>query len=192
MLAFAAMMEGRRELALSAASGLDRDVPRGFLRQYAGFADGLMATPLHGMIRFGMWDEILAAPAPASFQKMSIASRHYARGVALSALGRTGQARAELEVFEQAATRVPEDWTVGNNKASEILSLERQMLREDLLHHPGNGWALLGLELALREQGRMGEADATAQLLAAAWTRADVQPSSSCYCQPGRALAGGS
>ncbi|MEE4360007.1 MAG: hypothetical protein V2I63_00635 [Pseudomonadales bacterium] len=46
--------------------------------------------------------------------------------------------------------------------------------RADLALMPENGWALRGLELALRAQGRDQEADAVAERFAAAWAHADV------------------
>jgi tetratricopeptide (TPR) repeat protein len=56
---------------------------------------------------------------------------------------------------------------------------------EDLAKNPNNGWALLGLEKARRMQRKTeGLADLTRRRKAA-WSRADVQPTSSCYCEPG-------
>jgi tetratricopeptide (TPR) repeat protein len=137
MLAFAAMMEGRYATAMEAGRALDAEVPADFLRDYAAFADGLMATPLHVMIRFGRWEDVLAVPEPAEFRKMSRAMRHYARGVALSALGRVAEARAEEARFEAAAAEVPEDWKVGNNDAAEVLALARHMLQGEILYREG-------------------------------------------------------
>jgi len=54
--------------------------------------------------------------------------------------------------------------------------------RVDLEHHPANAWSLLGLEQALRKQGKVAEADTLAPKTAAAWARADVNPPASCYC----------
>jgi predicted Zn-dependent protease len=58
--------------------------------------------------------------------------------------------------------------------------------REDLVKNPGNGWAMLGLEQALIAQGKSAEAAQVKQLRTVAWARADVKPTSSCYCQPGK------
>ena len=51
-LAYAAMMEGRFETSLRAASELERDIPQEFLKSYVHLADGLMTTKLHVLIRF--------------------------------------------------------------------------------------------------------------------------------------------
>ncbi len=247
-LAYAAMMEGRRDKALEAARRLEAEVPPEFLEQHAAIADGLMATPLHVMIRFGMWDAILAEPEPPAFRRLSRVQRSYARGVALSALGRTAEAREEQVRFEALAADVPADWTVGNNSSGEVIALARKMLagellfregrldeafaalregvaledalvydeppgwmqpvrhalgallmaaerfgeaeqvyRADLAKNPENGWSLLGLDQALRAQGgHAPEAAVLAGRRARAWRRADVQPTSSCYCERGR------
>ena len=57
-----------------------------------------------------------------------------------------------------------------------------KVYRVDLEHHPANAWSLLGLEQALRKQGKVAEADTLAPKTAAAWARADVNPPASCYC----------
>ena len=136
-LAYASMMEGRREAAMAAADELERSVPREFLEGYAFLADGLMTTPLHVMIRFGEWERILEQPEPEAFRKLSIAMRHYARSVAFSALGRTEEARTELASFDAAASEVPEEWTVGFNTSGEVLALARQMILGELLYREG-------------------------------------------------------
>lgn len=59
-----------------------------------------------------------------------------------------------------------------------------EVYRADLAKHRNNGWSLIGLEKALAAQGKDRAAEEAAAKLAAAWTRADVQPTSSCYCQP--------
>jgi hypothetical protein len=58
----------------------------------------------------------------------------------------------------------------------------------DLAKNPGNGWGLLGLEQALAAQAETGEEiTRVAAARAKVWRRADVSPTSSCYCQPGAA-----
>ncbi len=245
-LTFAAMMEGRFETSIQAARRIDEEVPEEFLRAFAFLADGLMPTSRHVLIRFGRWDEILGMERPRGFQKLSIAMHHYARGIALSALGRASEAREEQRLFLDAAKRVPGDWWVFQNKVHDILPIAEAMLegeilyregrldeafavlrtgveledalvydeppgwmipvrhalgallmgagrhaeaetvyREDQINYPGNGWSLLGLEQSLRAQRKTDEAERIGGRLEKAWARADVQPTSSCFCQPG-------
>ena len=68
--------------------------------------------------------------------------------------------------------------------AAALLELGRNaqaqvVLEQDLVSRPENGWALTGLELSLRGQGKNAEASAVAARLAKAWERADVSLDSS-------------
>ncbi len=68
----------------------------------------------------------------------------------------------------------------------EVCVVEAETVyRADLVRHPNNGWSLLGLREALEAQGEAEEASQVADQLAKAWKRADVKPTSSCYCAPG-------
>ncbi|HEU4890856.1 MAG TPA: hypothetical protein VFT47_04865, partial [Vicinamibacterales bacterium] len=47
-----------------------------------------------------------------------------------------------------------------------------RVYRDDLKQHPHNGWALVGLQLALKSQGKpVGEAEADFR---ASWSRSDT------------------
>jgi tetratricopeptide (TPR) repeat protein len=50
-----------------------------------------------------------------------------------------------------------------------------QVYREDLMHHPHNGWALFGLKKSLEAEQKQAEAKAVGQEFQQAWARADVQ-----------------
>lgn len=51
---------------------------------------------------------------------------------------------------------------------------------QDLLRHPNNGWALMGLWQVAKAAGNSDEIDKAQQQFRAAWTDAEVQISSSC------------
>ena len=249
MLAYCAMMEGREEMAMDAARQLERDVTDDHIADDPAWLDGLMATPLHVMVRFGRWEDLLDEPEPASFRYFSRAQWHYARGVAMSALGLTDRARRELADFKRVARMVPESWNAGSNPSSEVLDIAGHMFEAELLwregdtegafehmregvavedamrygeppgwmqpvrhaygallmadgqaelaesvyltdleKNPGNGWSLLGLQLALAEQGKMTESREAGRELAQVWDRADINPGSSCFCEPGEVV----
>ncbi len=136
-IAYASMMEGRYEPAIQAARDLDAEIPEPVLRQLAFLIEGIMPTTFHVMVRFGKWEEILAEPEPADFRLVSRAVRHYARGIAYSALGRTSEARAEIEAFEEAVARVPDEWMIFNNSIHKVLPIARAMLEGELLFRDG-------------------------------------------------------
>jgi tetratricopeptide (TPR) repeat protein len=69
---------------------------------------------------------------------------------------------------------------IADAKAAEA----ETVYREDLERNRENGWSLTGLEQSLRAQGKAAEADIVRARRDAAWSRADVNPVASCYCQP--------
>jgi len=73
---------------------------------------------------------------------------------------------------------------MGAGRADEA----EQVYRDDLKLNPHNGWAYLGLEHALRAQGKADEARKYADMRSKVWTRTDVNPTSSCYCEPARGM----
>lgn len=137
-LSYASMMECNYGTAIRAAQDLAAETPEQFLKDYAFLVEGIMPSTYHVMIRFGKWDEILEQPRPeAEHLRISRVIHHYARGIALSALGRTDEARREVEAFESAAAEVPPDWLVMNNKASDVIPIARDMLWGELLFREG-------------------------------------------------------
>ncbi len=153
-LAYAAMMEGRSATALAAAKRLEKKIPPRFLGNHVEIADAFMPTKLHVMIRFGRWEEILREPEPPDFRRFSRAMRLYARGVALSALGRPVEARQELSAFKHAADEVPANWYAGNNTAKAVLDVAQAMLEGEILFREGHrdaGFARLRAGVALED-----------------------------------------
>jgi len=116
--------------------------------------EGLMTTDYHTMIRFGKWEEILAQPEPGEEWLVSRAVHHYARGIALSALGRTSEVPAEIEAFEVAAAAVPGDWYQFNNKMEDVFPIARAMLAGELAFREGrldDAWEALDEGIAAED-----------------------------------------
>ena len=133
-LAYAAMMQGRYETALQAARKIEQTIPPEFLKNYVTVADGFMPTPLHVMIRFGKWEEILAEPEPPEWRLVSRAERHFARSIAYSSLGKTEQAQREIQQLDVVAAELTDQWKVGNNGASEVIKVARAMAEGELAY----------------------------------------------------------
>lgn len=126
--AYAAMMQGRRDDALRAAHDMVGSVPEDFLQDFAPVADGFMIFVPEVMMRFGMWEDILAYPEPAENLPYSRAMWRFTRAVALTALKRLDEAEQEREAFRAAAAKVPEEWAFGNNNAHDLLAVATNML----------------------------------------------------------------
>lgn len=95
MKAYAAMMIGRSEVALTSIRELVADIPEDWLRANASWADGFVAMPYEVLMRFGRWQEILDEPEPPAYIPLTRSLHFAARAVALAALGRPAEARAE-------------------------------------------------------------------------------------------------
>jgi len=137
MLAFAAMMVGRRKVATEAIDTIVNAIPPDWSKQWAPIADGFLAMPLEVRMRFGAWDEILAANERDEIFPFSGAMRHYARGVAFSAKGNTNSARGEQLAFRTAAAVVPKDLPFGNNKATDLLAIADRVLEGEIAYREG-------------------------------------------------------
>lgn len=155
-LAFAAMMEGRQDIALTAAHRLENAVPDPVLDQLAFLIEGIMPTTYHVMIRFGKWEDILRKEPPADKRPLMRAIHHYARGIAFAATGRTEESRAEAALFDEWAAKVPEDWWIFSNKAHDVLPIGRLMLAGELAYREGrldDAWK--ALEQAIEAEDRL-------------------------------------
>jgi len=137
-LAYGAMFDGRRELAMQAARDMVRELPLETVRAFPDFLDGFIATPVHVMVRFGLWQELLAEPPPPDDLVVTVAFRHYGRTVALSALGRVDEATAEFAKLRAAFDAVPESRLIGNNAARTVLEIALPMAEGELEYRRGN------------------------------------------------------
>ncbi len=138
-IAYGGMFEGRRELALSAAREIATEIPPELHAQMADLTDVFVATPYHVMVRFGLWEEILAEPAPAAAELLATkAVWHYARGIALASLGRTAEAAAEQALFRTAKAAVPASRLLFQNQVSSVLEVAEHVLAGELEYRLGN------------------------------------------------------
>jgi tetratricopeptide (TPR) repeat protein len=137
-LAYAAMFDGCRELAMRAARDMVAEIPLDLVRQYPDFLDGFIGVPIHVMVRFGLWDDLLNEPRPPEDLLVTMALWHYGRTVAFSALGRVDEAAREREALEQAHAVIPESRLIGVNPASVALDVGRAMAAGELEYRRGN------------------------------------------------------
>ncbi|MEU8743543.1 hypothetical protein AB0C39_07815 [Streptomyces parvulus] len=141
---YGAMFLGQYRVALDTAAALEASVPEELLRvqspPMADWLEGFLAMRVHVLIRFGRWADALALPMPADpdLYCVSTAMLHYARGVALSATGRTAEAEAERVLFRDAVARVPDTRMLFNNTCADILAIASAMLDGELEYRKGD------------------------------------------------------
>jgi tetratricopeptide (TPR) repeat protein len=137
MKAYAAMMIGRREVAMTSIRELVADIPEDWLRANADWADGFVAMPYEVMMRFGRWQEILDEPEPPAYIPLTRSMHFASRAVALAALNRPAEARDAQKAFLEARTHVPEDAIFGNNRAHDILDVADRLVEGEILYREG-------------------------------------------------------
>jgi tetratricopeptide (TPR) repeat protein len=92
-----ASMEGRRADALKAADEVRARMHSDMLRDPAmgGMVQHMNLTPLFTKVRFQLWGDVLAEPAPPADLPYMVATWHAARGLAHAAEGRLDEAEKE-------------------------------------------------------------------------------------------------
>jgi tetratricopeptide (TPR) repeat protein len=134
MLAYAAMMTGQRDLALKHIRAMVAEMPADFLNENAMQAEGNVAMPLEVLVRFGLWDEILAEPERYTDKMWFTRAFHYAaRAIAYAAKGDTASARKAQSVFVERAKLVPKEDFVSNNSCEALLAVAIPMVEGEIL-----------------------------------------------------------
>lgn len=128
---YAATMAGQKAVALQAAHDTAALVDPTLMRE-AGY-DTLQhyaVIPLYTDIKFSLWGEILAAPAPATDLVYPTGVWHFARGIAYTARGHQQQAQQELAALRAAATDPALEgvtiWDI--NSTAQLLQIATEVL----------------------------------------------------------------
>src|ERR1700758_8337 len=138
MLAYAAMMTGQKQLAVQHIREMVQETPVEDIKEYAAVVEPLGAEPYEVLIRFGLWDDILAEPDHPEFMVFTRAFRHAARGIAYAAKGDTKSARAEQSAFLEAAKLIPAENKLLNNSCDSLLNVVTPMLDGEILGREGD------------------------------------------------------
>ena len=137
-LAYAAMFDGQKELSLSASKSIIDEVALELVLAHPDFLDGFMAVPTHVMIRFGMWEELIASPKPPADLYLTTAFWHYGRTVAFAASGRIDEATEEYKNLLNAYQEVPDSRLIGNNPGKTVLDIGVLMAKGELEYRKEN------------------------------------------------------
>ena len=102
------------------------EMPSDFLKEMQRRRKGFVAMPLEVMVRFGMWNEILAEPDNyPEYMPGTRAFHHAARAIAYAAKGEIENARKEQAIFLEKSKLVPKDEVFGNNTEEAIACADR-------------------------------------------------------------------
>ena len=145
MLAYAAIMRGQSKLAIDSINNMAKGIPPEWVKENAAVADGFTAMPLEVLVRFGKWDEVLAAPDPPDYLPIARALRHCSRGIAFAAKGEVAKAKVEQAAFLVAQAKVPPEARFSNNAAADLLAVAEHLLAGEIRYREGK------VEIALAE-----------------------------------------
>jgi tetratricopeptide (TPR) repeat protein len=140
---YGAMFAGRRATALAAADALAASLPADLLRveapPMADWLESFVPMRMHALVRFGLWEEILAEPLPGDRELYSVTTAliHYAKGVAHAARGRIEEAERARKDFRSAVRQVPESRYLFNNQALDLLAIAAAMLDGEIDYRQG-------------------------------------------------------
>jgi len=121
-LAYSAAMEGRKAETLAATQDSRRVVSDEMLLAMPG-VDWYVAESYAALVRFGLWEEMLAVPSPNPKLTALTGGFLYARAVALAANGRLNEARAALGELQQLVAAAPADTPAGQNAIGDVLGI---------------------------------------------------------------------
>jgi tetratricopeptide (TPR) repeat protein len=121
-LAFSTAMQGRKADTLDAARRSRAVISDTLLSAMPG-SDWYIGELYTSMVRFGMWDELLAEAAPDAKLAALTAGYRYARATALAAKGSVDAAKAEMAELEKLAAAATTDDSAGLNSAEDVLAV---------------------------------------------------------------------
>jgi len=154
-LAYSTAMEGRKAETLQAVTDLRQSVPNELLLAMPG-VDWYLSEEYAALVRFGLWDEMLALAAPDSRLQALAGGYLYGRGVALAATGRVAQANATLDDLKRLTAQLPADAAAGYNSAQDVLGIAAQIVAARIAvaeHRPED--ALTRLRKAVADEDRL-------------------------------------
>lgn len=141
---YAALMEGRGELALQAA--------RNAAARAKGdheFAEFVRSRPILTLLRLERWDALLAEPLPSGGKGMATVLGHYARGVAWARSGQPARAAEALAALDPAAAALIKAHA-GDDYADKALrgvtQVAQTRLRAEVALSEGRGDAALAAQ----------------------------------------------
>ena len=130
-LAYSTAMEGRKAETLEAMKRMRTVFPEDAMLAMPG-TDWYGAEPLMAMVRFGMWDEILAEPRPNPKLVSLTGGYLFARTAALAARNRVAEAKQTVAELDALRESLPADTPAALNSARDVLALAAKIAQSRL------------------------------------------------------------
>ncbi len=159
--AYGGMLLGQFTPAIAAVDEMVTTMPEAMLRipspPMADFFESYVAVRQHVLIRFGKWQEIIAQTLPEDRELYcnTVATMHYAKGVAHAAMGDVAAAEAEQVLFRAAVRRVKPSRYLHNVRCTDALAVAEEMLEGEIAYRRGayeSAFAHLRAAVALEDE----------------------------------------
>jgi tetratricopeptide (TPR) repeat protein len=131
-LVWSAMFQGRSEAAMAGAREVQSKIPVDMNGNVFALFETFLAQPLYVMVRFGRWDDVLAAPRPVEQNRFMMGVWHYARGMAYSNTNAKADAERELKALRSIRKDIPDDYLIGFGTAPTLLNIAELLLAGDI------------------------------------------------------------
>lgn len=153
-LAWSAMFLGRPDAAMKAAREIVRKVPTDIASDANLWAlyEIFLSQPMFVMVRFGMWEEMLAEPQPELDSKFMEGIWRYGRALAFRHTQRLPEARRELEKLTSLRIAMGKlERYVSGTPGETLLTIAEEIVSGELAYAEGNTlYGLAHLERAIR------------------------------------------
>jgi tetratricopeptide (TPR) repeat protein len=153
-MAWSAMYQGRPDAAVTAARKIVEKVPPELSADKNAWAlyETFLSQPMFVMVRFGMWDDMLAEPKPAVASQFMTGIWHYGRALAYIHTDRLVEAQEELRHLS-AAREAMETVAhyIGFATAGTLMTIAEEIVRGEFAYTAGDTLeGLAHLERAVR------------------------------------------
>ena len=149
-MVWSAMFEGRSAKALEMARKVANKIPDHIDEKNWSAYELFRSQPYYTMVRFGMWDEVLAEPKPIEKAQFMTGIWHYSRALAYLHTGKVGKCKKEWKALE-SIRESSEDSERRRGEYQRLLTIASQIVRAEMSAKRGRyGDALSRLEHAIR------------------------------------------
>jgi tetratricopeptide (TPR) repeat protein len=154
-LAFSTAMEGRKAETLAAVQEVNDAIPLPMLLAM-GDSGWNLSQQYAALVRFGLWDEMIAIQAPAQNAPGLTAAYLFSRGVSLAARGQLDEARKSLAALDALAAAAPADAVGGFNTLKDLVAVASPVLGARIAASEGHdAEAVKLLEQAVAAEDRL-------------------------------------
>ena len=126
-LAYSAAMEGRKAETLAAVQSVVQAIPLDMMLAM-GDSGWNLTQQYAALVRFGLWDEMIAQLAPDPRASGLTAGYLYGRGVALAARGRIDEAKGALAGLQTLGVAAAAETPAGFNSLRDVLSVAQPIV----------------------------------------------------------------